>query len=342
MSDQDKNIEPNNDTKRSLRLVKLYELLNVETNKENPLSTNKILEKLKESGCPCVRQTLKTDIDSLISGGYPIVETNVGHANGYYMDSQLFSTAELRLMIDAVYASRIIPKEKADLLADKISQINGNCYKEALKDSVFYLNTPKHTNESIWLNIEAASNAILQNRRLRFYYFLLNENHQKKYKHNKKRYNVTPLKTVYMNDYYYLICCDDDHEGLVNYRLDRMELVEVSKKPASEQAAILRPEIPAYVDSIFKMYAGREEIVTLEFSEDLIKVIYDKFGEDTPITRIQPATKIRAGICQATLTVQVSPTFWGWLFQFGTQMKVIAPNNVIEEFQQKLAQLLQQ
>ncbi len=38
----------------------------------------------------------------------------------------------------------------------------------------------------------------------------------------------------------------------------------------------------------------------------------------------------------ATVKVRISPTFWGWVFQFGKQMKVLSPENVVEESRQKI------
>lgn len=41
----------------------------------------------------------------------------------------------------------------------------------------------------------------------------------------------------------------------------------------------------------------------------------------------------------ATVKVQLSPTFWGWLFQFGNKMKVISPDTVIEEYKKKIEEV---
>ena len=72
--------------------------------------------------------------------------------------------------------------------------------------------------------------------------------------------------------------------------------------------------------------------VVLEFDDKLIGVVYDKFGEDTKM--------IRSGDkCIATVKVQISPVFWGWLFQFGKQMSVISPAEVTEKYKSQINQL---
>ena len=80
------------------------------------------------------------------------------------------------------------------------------------------------------------------------------------------------------------------------------------------------------------MYNGKIESITLSFSRDLIGVIYDKFGEDTEIWQ-------EDGRYAANVKVQISPTFWGWLFQFGGRMRLQGPAVLQEEMGRQLSLL---
>ena len=82
------------------------------------------------------------------------------------------------------------------------------------------------------------------------------------------------------------------------------------------------------------MYGGQTTDITIQFSDKLIGVVYDKFGEDTKMVRINENN------CVASVKVQISPTFWGWLFQFGRQMIVISPAEVAEEYRSQVNQLV--
>jgi hypothetical protein len=33
--------------------------------------------------------------------------------------------------------------------------------------------------------------------------------------------------------------------------------------------------------------------------------------------------------------VQISPVFWGWLFQFAGEMKVLSPETLVQEYKQR-------
>ncbi|MGI5872982.1 MAG: WYL domain-containing protein, partial [Bacillota bacterium] len=52
----------------------------------------------------------------------------------------------------------------------------------------------------------------------------------------------------------------------------------------------------------------------------------DRFGKDTVTYRIDDNNFM------AVLKVELSPPFWGWIFQFGDKVKIISPENVVEDF----------
>lgn len=81
------------------------------------------------------------------------------------------------------------------------------------------------------------------------------------------------------------------------------------------------------------MFSGQLEDVVLEFDRSLIGAVYDKFGENV---KMLPAGERK---CIATVKVRISPTFWGWIFQFGNQMTVIAPQTIVQQRQEYLHQL---
>ena len=112
-----------------------------------------------------------------------------------------------------------------------------------------------------------------------------------------------------------------------------MEAVEIIDEPITGQALSLRDSIGDYTEQAFKMYGGQPVDLTLQFDHKLIGVVYDKFGEDTKMIRLNSNT------CVATVKVQISPTFWGWIFQFGKQMRITSPEEMIEEYRAKAAML---
>ena len=74
------------------------------------------------------------------------------------------------------------------------------------------------------------------------------------------------------------------------------------------------------------MYAGEAVDIVIEFNDSLIGVVFDKFGEDTKMMRCGDRK------CVATVKVQISPVFWGWLFQFAGEMKLLSPDSLVQEY----------
>lgn len=316
------------DNYRKIKLLKLLDMLRQETDEQNPLSTTQICAKLGQMGIVCDRRTLPRDIAILNEQGYEIMSLMVGHDKCYYVEDRSFSVPELKILIDAVQAASFITDKKTAELVDKIASLGGTHRAEILKSNMVCFNTRKHSNEQIYYNVDILECAIQDNKKVIFYYFNLDENGNKAYRRDHHHYVVEPIALVFNEDNYYLVSYSARHDGTANYRLDRMEAVEIIDEDICEKAIALRESVSGYTEQVFKMYGGETVEVVLEFSDNLIGAVYDKFGEETQMTRVADDK------CTAAVKVQVSPVFWGWLFQFGKQMKILSPEGVSQEYKQ--------
>lgn len=314
------------DNYRKIKLLKLLDLLRLETDEQHPLTTSQICGRLNEMGIICDRRTLSRDIDLLNEQGYEIMSTMLGHKKAYYVEDRNFSIPELKVLIDAVQASSFITEKKTAELIDKIAALGGSHRAEILKSNMVCFNTRKHSNEKIFYNVDSLEKAIQEQKKVIFLYYVLNENGEKVYRRDGHHYVVEPIALVFNEDNYYMICYSSKHDNTVSYRVDRMEAVELIDESICEKALSLRNEISGYTKQVFKMYGGPAEDIVLEFDDSLIGVVLDRFGESTKMIRSSEHK------CVATVKVQISPVFWGWLFQFAGQMQILSPGNLIEEY----------
>lgn len=318
---------------RKLKVLKLLELLRQSTDEQHPMTTNNIAIQLAQVGIPCDRRTISQDIATLNELGYEVMSTMIGHEKAYYVEDRSFSIPELKILIDAVHASSFITEKKSEELIDKLVVLAGSHRAEVLKRNMVCFNTRKHSNERIFYNVDYLEDAILQQKKVIFYYYDLNENGEKVYRNGHHHYVVEPIALIFNEDNYYLMVYSSRHNGTANYRVDRMDAVEIIDEPCCEKTIELRKEVAEYTEQAFKMYGGEPVDITLQFDGRLIGVVYDKFGEDTKMIRLTPET------CEATVKVQISPTFWGWLFQFAGQMKVLSPDSVIAGYKDHFKKL---
>jgi len=317
------------DKYQKAKLLCLHELLMQDTDEEHPLRTIEICKKLADRGIPCDRRILSKDIAMLNGMGFEVMTVTHGRQKAYYIEDRSFSVPELKILIDAVQAAAFITETKTKELTEQIARLGGTHRAELLLQNVICFNTRKHSNESVYYTVNFLEGAIRRHNKASFLYYDLNEHHEKIYRKNKERYVVEPMALVYSEDNYYLMCFSPKYDGICNYRVDRMENVEIVDEPVSEGAVIHSSDVGEYTEQVFKMYGGAAVDCVLQFDESLIGVVYDKFGEDTPMMSAGKGSFV------ATVKVQISPTFWGWIFQFVGRMRILSPVELAEQYRQR-------
>ena len=319
---------------QKIKLMKIMEILRQETDEEHPMTKVELAARLVAMNVSCSPRSLIRDIKLLNEQGYEIMERLMGHEKGYFVCDRSFSVPELKILIDAVQAAGFVTEKKTGELVDKIAALGGSHRAAILKGNIVKFNTRKHTNETIYYTVGFIEDAIQQNKKIIFRYFDLDENGQKVYRRDGHHYVVEPVALVFNEDNYYLIVYSEKHDGTANYRVDRIDSVEIIDDPISDKARSLRRKVARYTEEAFKMFNGQPETITLRFTDKLIGPVLDKFGEVTKMTRVDDHT------IEATVQVRIAPTFWGWLFQFGTDMDIMEPEALKEEYKNKAAELL--
>ena len=318
---------------RKIKLLKLLEMLRQNTDEQHPMPTSSIISSLAQMEITCDRRTLAQDIATLSDLGYEIMTTTVGHEKAYYVEDRNFSIPELKILIDSVHASSFITEKKSEELINKIASLAGSHRAEVLKRNMVCFNTRKHSNERIFYNVNDLEDAILRQKKVLFRYFDLNENGERVYRRDGHRYVVEPIALVFNEDNYYLTCYSSRHDNTSNYRIDRMDSVEVIDEDCCEKAISLRDQVATYTEQAFKMFGGQLEDIVLEFDRSLIGVVYDRFGESTKMMNVSDRK------CIASVKVQISPVFWGWLFQFAGEMSIISPQALVSEYKALAAKI---
>ena len=322
-----------NSKKSKVKLIKLYEILRTETDSDHALTTYDLMERMQELGIVCDRRTISDDIENLNSVGMTVKVTRVGHKKAYYVDDNVFSLPELKILIDAVQAASFIPENMSEDLIDKIAALGGSYRSEVLQGNRIAFNTRKHSNKDILRIVDVVNKAISEHKKISFYYFDLNENKEKVYRKSKRRYKESPAALVFNDDNYYVVCYSSKHRKQLNYRVDRMDMVRVEEEFAAPETELLADSLPEYTKQAFRMFTGELEEVTLQFDRSILNQIYDQFGENTVVNTIT------SNLLETTVFVQVSPTFWGWLFQYEDKISLVSPSSLKKQFANMISKL---
>jgi predicted DNA-binding transcriptional regulator YafY len=101
------------------RLLQIKRYLEERTDEAHPSAIADILSYLESEGVQADRRTVSRDIERLMESGMDIV-CNAGRRNEYFCGGKGFELPELKLLVDAVQASRFISHRKSQALIGKL------------------------------------------------------------------------------------------------------------------------------------------------------------------------------------------------------------------------------
>ena len=317
MKNDDKDLKP-----RILCLLKLMERY---TDEEHQLTTSELSELLeKEYGIAVHRITFKRDIESLQAMGYDIVETRSSQ-NKYFLGSRDFELPELKLLIDAVESSKFITASKSKTLIDKINNLTSVYQKDKLKRNNYVVKNVKPNNEQIYYIVDAINDAINQRKQISFQYYEYTGLKKKILKNKGEIYKLSPYHLVWNGDYYYVLGYSEKREKVISFRVDRI----ANTPEILDKKCHLKPkdfDLNEYTKSVFFMFGCKKTRVELRCDNSLMKTIIDRFGEDvTTLAYDMESFKV-------IVDVEVSPTFYGWVFGFDGTVEILNPKNIKNEY----------
>lgn len=314
------------------KLLYLVKLLRERSDEKHPLPMADIILALEQEGIKAERKSIYTDMEALRDFGYDII-LQKGKNGGYYLGSREFETAELKLLVDAVSASRFITKKKSRELISKLSSMASNHDAGELKREVYVVNRIKSENEGILYNIDAIHDAIQKNCRITYRYLEYTLNKEEHFRRGGKLYEVSPVALTWSDENYYLIAFDEEADSLKHYRVDKIKGIALSKKKRSTKLKEKDFKLADYCNKTFGMFAGRDEVLKINLPNSLVGVIIDRFGKDVTIHKENEDT------FTARISVKVSNQFFGWLTGLGPEVRLISPEHVVEEYKEYLARI---
>lgn len=313
------------------RVIKILEILKLETDEDHYLSSIDILQRLNKENIKCDRRTLYDDINLLINNDYDIiVKKECGKPNYYCLIHSDFAISEIQVLMDAVQASTFISEIQCQRLIDKLANLCGNNKAAVLKSNNIFFNNPKTLNDKIMYYVNEIVNAIENKKKISFNYFDYDLEYNKVYRNNNKTYYINPLATVFSDDNYYLIGYYKKFANqTIHFRIDRMENVTMTDQEQDKfEGKII--DFQNRKKQIFGMFQGEDIEVVFEIDKSILDIVFDKFGPNIIFKQLDNE-KI-----QFSSIVQLSPTFYAWCFMLGDKLKIIKPDKVINEYMTRI------
>lgn len=313
---------------QAVKLMIIRDYLYSHTNETHYVTSKDIIAHLASKGIRADRKTIFSDITRL-ELDYGMEIEHAGR-KGYRVTNPIFEPRELRLMIDSVQSARFITETEAVSLTSKIKGLADIYTKQSLERKAYVSERISNMKESVVSRTDTIHEAISLDAQISFKYVHYNPSlrgENKRYSRNGEPYKVSPFALYWNNGNYYLYAYVSEREAMRFFRIDRMESIKLgsSKREGHEvfDADTLRKQRKA---KVFDMFKGEAVNVTLRGDKSIADAVIDAFGQKT---MLMPTDNEHF---TANVFVEVSPTFFAWLTNFGDMIEIVNPPQIREQF----------
>ena len=179
-------------SQQKYKLFYLLKILEKYTDEEHTLTMGQILSELESYGVQAERKSLYDDFEALRYLGYDVIGDDSGRYYAYFLGERKFELAELKMLVDAVCASKFITEKKSQTLIKKLEEFTSDYNAGKLERQVSVADRVKTMNESIYINVDIIHSAIADDNQIRFKYFSYNSKKLKSEKYNNLNNTVFP------------------------------------------------------------------------------------------------------------------------------------------------------
>ena len=314
------------------RILKLLSYLYHYTDEEHPITTEEIIEKYSSDGEVLNRKTVYADIQALTDEGWDIRKTKANKFNAYYMATREFTQEELKLLVDAVCAAQFIDRKTTRSLIEKLQGFTSQSKAQEL-DRYLYTAAVKTVNSQVLETIDLIYRAIQSGKKISFRYYTYTAGKQRVQRHGGEVYVLSPYALVWDNNRYYVIGFSEKIRKEGQFRVDRIGeavLLEEKQQKPSRGFTINR-----YVKTKFGMFGdGKTQKVVLDCDQDRMDAVIDRFGEKVK-------TLLTENGFRAEVEVSTSPNFYAWVFTYAPQIRIQAPAEAVQAYQEMVRQAAQ-
>ncbi|MCR5794199.1 MAG: WYL domain-containing protein [Solobacterium sp.] len=305
----------------------LYIYLKEHSDRDHRLTTAQICSFLEENDLPSERRSVYKAVDILRSAGADIRYQRSRNSTGFWLEGR-FTPAECLFLKQSAETSYAISPEGTKKLSEKIGSLLSEHQRRmiGMNDIEASKTDNPHVLEYADILITAAS----RQRIVEFMYYDLTLNRVRTYRGSDRKYRMMPYGVVTDNGRYYCIMYSKEHGSFVNFRIDKMDRLELTGETEQRKPF----DLQSHMRSSFRMYHGEAQTVIIRFNINMAQIVLDEFGTDMIITAVDDRS------FTAALRTAVTPTLIGWLLQFEDRLTVLSPAETINKLRSVAVRIL--
>ncbi len=294
--------------------IYLIEILKKYSDEKHPLLLQDIIDCIENDYfIQFERKAISRCIKELIDLDYDIC-----YRKGYYLQERKFDKTELQFMCDQILNSPILTPNQKEQFLNKFIEDESNYFKRTFSH-LHHLEMENHSkNKELFLVIEMLNEAIEKNKKVAVDYMDYGMD-RKLHKRRNEKYILNPYDMFVVNSRYYLLANYDKYDNLANFRIDKIQNVEILEDKRKQIMNL--PESKNYAYPKYKMehiymFSGKSSRVKLRFKNSILNQIFDWFGLDCNIVQENDETSI--------LTVMVNEkALYYWLKQYEDFVEIV-------------------
>lgn len=301
------------------RLIHLYRYLLKETDDEHQVTTNDLVQYLKQEDANASRKTVKDDIEVLIEEGVDVVTTK-SYFNSYFIGGRAFEVQEIKLLTDGIAANVSLSREQKAKMIDKLLGLLSRHQAVKVRKNIHVTGNYGINNEQLYYSIDQITEAISKNRKIEYQYYTYAPNGEITLRSKEEFSVMTPIGITCNNNRYYIFGYDGVKDRLVIERLDCMTKTRMIDEAGDRISGTVNAD--EFLDSLFSMEIGILTEVVLECANELMDVIKDRFGADADIWKSTTES------FYVKAKISVSPAFYSWIFRYAGKLRIISPASI--------------
>ena len=323
-------------TNQKFKLYRLAQIMQEKTDDEHYITMPEIKAALAEYDITADRKSIYNDLRDLEVLGIEVEGEQIGNRYHYRVVNRPFELPELKLLVDAIQSSKFITEKKTNALIRKLETLVSKFDAQKLQRQVYVSGRIKTMNESIYYTVDAIHNAISENKKIKFQYYQWNVKKEMELRHDGAYYHISPWGLSWDDENYYLVGYDSSVGKIKHYRVDKMLKIQMSEEDREGREHFKKLDMADYARKSFGMFGGKEQEVKLFVDNFLAGVIIDRFGKDVMLI---PEDKDHFTV---KVAVHVSNQFLGWIMSLGDGVKIIGPDEVVQQVQEEIERLRKQ
>lgn len=256
---------------------------------------------------------------------------------GFYVETRKYDTDDIRLICECIYNSRSITEHKAQKLVEIMKQFISVYEADEIRHKELVTDRIRTLNKKTLYNLSTIRMAMSERvdgekhtpEKISFLYLKHSIKNLGELTERKKgaRYIVSPHKIIINDGFYYLLAFDDHFQQMRTYRIDRMNKVKCLGEEIDGKDEFNKIDLDKYILRTFSMFTGEKKRVKIQFTNDLLDTVVDRFGLEKNIYK-----EIDKNHFSISTKVEVSNQFFGWICGFKKKAIILEPQEVVDSF----------